>query len=275
MRFLRSTLSSAIYYGSRMTGGADPGVRILCYHNVNDQEKKYTTVSISNFKNQMKFLNRNKYKTISLKDLVTSDNHDVIPVRFKRESRNGSPFEAFGDDRPNKKIAITFDDGWRDNYEYAFPILKQHGFQATIFLITDRIGEAGYLTREQIEEMSRHGIQFGSHSLSHPNLELISEAQKWREISDSRKKLQINFGLNIDFFCYPFGIYDSQSVDFVHKAGYLGACSNRPGSNFKNEPAFLKRTEMGANDTLFDFEKKIAGAYDLLHRGLHLLRARP
>ena len=254
MQFLRSTLSSAIYYGGRMTGTVDPGVRILCYHNVNDQEKKYTTVSISNFKNQMEFLNRHGYKTISLNDLLT-----------KRE--NG--------DYSSKKIAITFDDGWRDNYEHAFPILKDYGFQATIFLITDRIGDLDYLTPEQIKEMHRYGIEFGSHSLSHPKLPSLTEEQKWNEIFNSRKKIEDQFQFNVDFFCYPYGLYDSETVEMVEKAGYKGACSNRPGANIKDETFLLKRTEISAHDTLFDFEKKIAGAYDLLHQGLHFLRARP
>lgn len=253
MRFLRSVLSSAFYYGSRITG-IDPGTRILCYHNVNDQEKKYTTVSISNFKAQMEFLSQRGYRTIALSDVIATN-----------RSNGGN----------SKTIAITFDDGWRDNYDYAFPILKQYGFKATIFLIADRIGEAGYLTVEQIDEMRRYGIEFGSHSLSHPDLTAISDEQKWNEIINSRTKLQTELHINIDFFCYPFGIHNSQSVELVRRAGYLGACSNMPGSNLKNEPALLKRTEIGFNDTLFDFEKKIAGAYDLLHQGLHWLRGRP
>ena len=254
MRFLRSTLSSLIYYGGRIGKGTDPGVRILCYHNVNDHEKKYTTVSVSNFKSQMEFLSQEEYQTLSLKDLLL-------------DQENGHLL---------KKIVITFDDGWGDNYEHAFPILKRLGFKATIFLIADRIGEPDYLTREQIDEMYRYGIQFGSHTLSHPDLTALSENDQQNEIVNSRKKLEDQFHFKVDFFCYPSGLYNQTSVQIVRKAGYLGACSNSPGSNRNGqETALLKRTEIGNQDTLFDFEKKIAGAYDLIHQGLHWLRGKP
>jgi len=278
MRLLRSTLSSAVYYGGRMVGKADKGIRILCYHNVNDHNTRYTTISIANFKAQMEFLSRQRYQTISLKDLLTSN--QSFPHVLGGNLKSGSPTKTFGDNKETqngrlKKIAITFDDGWRDNYEHAFPIMKQYGFQATIFLIADRIGQTDYLTEEQILEMSRYGMRFGSHTLSHPDLASLSEDQKWNEIFGSRKKLEDKLHLNVDFFCYPFGLHDPKSVELVHKAGYMGACSNTPGSNLNAQPALLKRTEIGAGDTLFDFEKKIAGAYDLLHRGLHWLRGKP
>ena len=257
MRLLSSSLSSALYYGSRAMGKQSRGTRILCYHRVNDQDKTYTSVTVSNFKEQMNFLSREGYQTISLKDIVANS---IIPISNGIRAR---------------QIAITFDDGWRDNYENAFPILKQCGFQATIFLVTDEIGKPDYLTQEQILEMSRYGIQFGSHTLSHPDLTAIPEDRKWNEIFSSRKKMEDKLHLNIDFFCYPYGLYDLKSVEFIRKAGYLGACSNTPGANLKGESALLKRTEIGAHDTLFDFEKKIAGAYDLLHRGLHWWRGKP
>ncbi len=252
MRLLRSTFSSALYFTNRMTGRSAKGLRILCYHNVHDNDSRYTTVSTLNFKKQMDFLSRNEYQSVSLNDLL---------------ARNGGTSA--------KQIAITFDDGWRDNYVNAFPILKQYGFQATIFLVADRIGEPDYLTVEQIKEMHRYGIQFGSHTLSHPKLPSLTEEEKWSEIFTSRKKIEDQFQFNIDFFCYPYGLYDSKTVQMVEKAGYKGACSNRPGSNIKGGAFLLKRTEVGAQDNLFDFEKKISGAYDLLHQGLHWLRGRP
>ena len=123
--------------------------------------------------------------------------------------------------------------------------------------------------------MHHLGIEFGSHTLSHPDLTSLSEEGQWNEIFNSRKKLEDRFHFNIDFFCYPFGLYNQTSVRMVQKAGYLGACSNTPGSNLNGEAALLKRTEISKDDTIFDFEKKLAGAYDLLHQGLHWLRGKP
>ena len=253
MRLLKSSLSSVIYYGSRMVGRENRGVRILCYHNVNDKDKTYTTVSVSNFKAQMEFLRQNGYQSISLNETLAASNGSFSSKRF----------------------VITFDDGWRDNFDHAFPILKECGFSVTVFLIAGRIGEPGYLNVEQIKAMDNDGIRFGSHTLSHPNLKLLTKEQKWNEIFGSRKKLEEKFRFSVDFFCYPYGWYDHESIQAVQQAGYLGACSNRPGSNFKMNPYLLNRTEIGAGDTLFDFQKKLAGSYDLLHQGLHWFRGRP
>lgn len=247
---LRSSLSSLIYYGAQWLGREETGVRILCYHRVNDRVENYITVSVREFRNQMRFLAQAGYHTASLRDLV--------------EGRTGP-----------KSVVITFDDGYGDNYEQAFPILKEYGFTAAIFCIAEAIGLAGYLTKEHILELHQAGFEFGSHTLSHPHLPQISSADKWREINGSKKLLEEVLGFPVGFFCYPYGEWEPESVHLVEKAGYRGACTNLPGSNEKIDPFFLRRTEIAASDTVDDFKKKLAGAYDLVHQGLHWMRGRP
>ena len=250
MKTLRSSLSSAIYHGTRLLGGKQKGLRILCYHKVNDTDQNYMTVSTEHFKAQMKFLSQQGYRTISLASFLAG----------KADEKN---------------IILTFDDGYRDNHDYAYPILMEFGFSASIFCVAERMNTEDYLTSENIRQMSLDGFEFGSHTISHPHLTQLKSEEKQFEISNSKKRLEDLIQKQVDFFCYPYGEYDQESVLLVEQSGYLGACSNRPGENGKKiEPYLLKRTEIGSNDSLYDFEKKMSGAFDLIHQGLHWVRGR-
>ena len=257
--FLRRSLSSFIYAGINLFGQKPANsVRILCYHRINGEGKDYLDVSCTNFKIQMEFLKQEGYQTVSLHDVVT---HSVSVVQ-----------------RP---VVITFDDGYRDNYENAFPIMKSFGFTGTVFLVTDKIGKDDFLTLDQIQEMKRSGFEFGSHTSSHMELPNLSYEEKEREIVKSKSELEKKLGEPVNFFCYPKGLYDSDSLKLVQTAEYLAACSNRPGSNFiasrngRFNPYLLKRTEIASHDSLSDFKKKLAGAYDWIHQALHALRGMP
>ena len=249
---LRSSVSSVIYHGNRFLGPKNSGTRILCYHKVNDEKKDYLTVSTSQFEEQMRILSEEGYRTIGLRDLVRGPEIDL-----------------------SKSIVITFDDGYRDNFEHAFPILTKFGFSATVFCIAKRVGEPGYLTREEIREMHFAGFEFGSHTLSHPHLPEQSIDRKWWEIFGSKRFLEELLGFKCDWFCYPYGEYDRETVHLVERAGYRGACSNRPGANKRLKPYLLRRTEISGFDSLYDFQKKVAGAFDLLHQSLHWTRGKP
>ena len=252
-RMLRSSLSQLFYLGGKCLGqNGKQGVRILCYHRVNDREEGYMSVPVKSFEQQMVFLAEKGYRTISLKALLDG---------------NAEP----------KSIVITFDDGYEDNYTNAFPVLREFGFTATIFCITQKLDTPGYLTRAQIRQMTAAGFSFGSHTLSHPDLRSLSRREKLREISSSRVWLEEALGLACDFFCYPYGLHDEESVQLVREAGYRGACSNAPGANRAGnlDPYRLRRTEVGPADTADDFKKKLEGAYDFLHQSLHWMRGRP
>ena len=249
---IRSSISDAFYTGIKVFGQNPKGVRVLAYHRVNDESADYVTVSANNFRAQMAYLAEHGYRTVSLFDLIK------------------------GRTEP-KDIVITFDDGFEDNYSQAFPIMKQFGFTATHFLIVDQIGADGYLSFDQIQEMRRAGFEFGSHTLSHPVLKGLERIKKWDEILGSKERLEDLLNDECRFFCYPKGIYDEEAFDMVSEAGYEGACCNHPGMNLAGmiEPNLIKRTEIAHGDSLHDFKKKLAGAYDLMHRTLHLLRGKP
>jgi peptidoglycan/xylan/chitin deacetylase (PgdA/CDA1 family) len=186
---------------------------------------------------------------------------------------------------PARCVVLTFDDGFVDNYTQAYPILQRFGFPATIFLTVAFIGTnelpvlsgrhrpARPLTWQQVDDMGRHGIAFGSHTLTHPALPRLGEAELRHEICDSRRLLEEKLARAIPFFCYPKGEFTSPIKVLVREAGYTAACSVFPGAvQAKSDLFALPRTYIGRDDTLSDFRNKLSGGYDLLHRGVQLWR---
>jgi peptidoglycan/xylan/chitin deacetylase (PgdA/CDA1 family) len=230
-------------------------VRILCYHGV-DKVSTYLNVSPASFREQMGILAELGYTTISLADFLSG--------KGCAESGN--------------KIIITFDDGYRDNYEQAYPIMSEYGFTGTIFCTTGSIGADTFLTAAQIMEMLRNGWEFGSHTVTHPHLPRCTTNDKQRELGESKKVLENLLGNQVTSFCYPYGEYDAESVSLLEQLGYRMACSNRPGSNrqeYVDNPYLLRRTEIGGFDSPDDFRLKLAGGFDMLHQALHAVRGRP
>jgi len=238
--------------------GRRDGLRILCYHAVNDLLPDYMNVRVSNFEDQMAWLASEGYTTVSLDTL------------FDERGK--------GDMDWGKRVVITFDDGYRDNYENAFPVMLKYGFTGAIFCVSGKIGTDPYLDRAQILEMQKAGFSFGSHTVTHPRLSQTAPEVRKAEFRDSKKVLEELLGSEVSYFCYPYGIYEEACFNELKEAGYRAAVSNTPGANRPGQianPYTLCRTEIGGFDTLEDFKLKTAGAFDLLHGLLHKVRGRP
>ena len=180
-----------------------------------------------------------------------------------------------------KNIVITFDDGYEDNYLYAFPIIKKFGLKCTIFISTyfienkclfpwhnSKLGadkDFKMLSWEQIEEMSKYGIEFGSHTVSHPDLTILNDSDIRKELEESRVAIENHINQSVDFLCYPFGCYDQRVIRVASEMGYLGACTEIYGRNNRDTPYFEFR-RLNVSSTIqssFDLRKRLIGAYNI------------
>lgn len=124
---------------------------------------------------------------------------------------------------PPRSAVLTFDDGYRDSYEAAYPLLKRYGFRATIFVISGLVGRSGYLTWPQLRQMAADGITIGAHTIGHPDLTYLSRANALREIGESKLALEKELDRPVLLFAYPSGRYNQEVVEMVKAAGYEAA----------------------------------------------------
>ncbi len=176
-----------------------------------------------------------------------------------------------GDAIPRGTVSITFDDGFRDNYEHAWPVLKRHGYPATMFVVSGLAGRtnewmrreawpARYLASwEEIREMAGEGIEIGSHTESHAALTECDAETLAREVRESKAEIERRIGKPARFFAYPYGLLDERAPTAVAAAGYEAACSTRSGFNGPGaDPFALRRLEVYGSDSLWRFAVKIA-----------------
>jgi peptidoglycan/xylan/chitin deacetylase (PgdA/CDA1 family) len=176
-----------------LNSGSLKGVPIIAYHCIdnNISGPKDMFISIKQFDEQMKCLHDTGFTPITFDQLDTVQNI-------------------------NKPIIITFDDGYEDNYKNAYPILKEYGFKATIFLITGAIGHKGYLNFDEINKM-RDLIDFESHTIHHNNLTKMPIASAESELKDSRTALESQLNKNVTVLAYPFGAYNKEIICMAKK----------------------------------------------------------
>ena len=220
-------------------------VPVLMYHKIDENSKESKlSVSPESFKAQMKFLRDNNYNVLSLSKLA-----DL--VKSKRPI-------------PYKTVAVTFDDGYENNYTNAFSSLKEYNIPATIFMPVNKIGKKGYLTWSQLKEISFNGIDIGSHTLSECYLPDIKDDDKlWDEISYSRKSLRAKIPGASDFIAYCSGGFNEKIRQMVIDAGYKGACATNPGPYYPDDDIYaIKRVRISrTSDNLFVFWIETSGFY--------------
>ena len=174
---------------------ADPKLpRILMYHSVEPGEATGMNVPPERFEQQLLQLQKRRYTPATLSEL----------------GRNPTL---------NKPLVITFDDGFRNNYTHAFPLLKKYGFKATIFL-SPQISDIERLEPEEIREMGESGlIEFGGHTMNHVNLTKVDDTTARREIEESIKTVASLASNPCRTFAYPFGRYLPKHSDMLREAG--------------------------------------------------------
>ncbi|MBS3955282.1 MAG: polysaccharide deacetylase family protein [Methylomicrobium sp.] len=171
---------------------------------------------------------------------------------------------------PENAALITLDDGFEDNYLNAFPIFKRYKVPAVIYLATGLIGKTTHaiansifterkmLSWSQINEMSKCGIEFGSHTVSHAKLNLLDDTEAYQELIDSKKKIEEILGKECTHFAYPYGLLTENTRNLVKKCGFKTACSTRSGfNNTHRDPLILHRIEVYGTDSVWKLKQKV------------------
>jgi peptidoglycan/xylan/chitin deacetylase (PgdA/CDA1 family) len=227
------------------------------YHSVNPQAtfKNRLTVSALTFERQMGFFKRHHYNVLPLEELA---------VFIKEKKRI-----------PPNAVVITFDDGYKDNYIYAFPILKKYNFPATIFIIVNEVGRAqnDRLSWDEIKEMQKSGIiTIGSHCLDHKTLtDIKSEEELKRQIFVSKEILEEKLKEKVNTFCYIRGSFNPRVRQTVIDAGYKAGVATSPGKKYPNDDILvLKRLRISENaKNLFVFWFETTGFYNFIREHRH------
>lgn len=236
-------------------------IPILMYHAISDEPESAqpyyrTTTTPAMFATHMQYLAERGYRTVDLGQALSS-------------LHNGGPSNA---------VVITFDDGFRDFYREAFPVLNRYSFSATMFLPTAYIGTApakfkgkDCLTWSEVRELHRQGILFGSHTVTHPQLYGLNAQVIEEELTASKETIEQQLGAKVDSFAYPYAFPEADSSfkqmlqETLCRAGYgNGVCTTIGRTDRGTNPFFLKRLPMNSCDDLLLFEAKLDGAYDWL-----------
>ena len=221
-------------------------VPIITYHSIGYQNDALS-VTPENLDRQLAYLKNNHYNVISLDALVEG-------------IKNNKKFE--------KTVVITFDDGRKDNYQYAYPVLKKYHFSVTIFLAANLINnKADFLTWDEVRTMMKDNISFEAHTKNHVHLDFVkSDEELWDEIAGAKKMIEDNINVPIYYFSYPYGAFNDKVQSFMKKAGFKAACTTNVGPGRFNKDLYaLKRIRI-KNDSSFTFWAKLSGYYNLFRR---------
>ncbi len=218
-----------------------PAFPIMLYHQVSAippaLDPDGLAVHPDDFARQMAYLHANGYRCIRLIEAV-------------RAYRAGQAL-------PPRTFAITFDDGYRDNLTHALPVLQQHGFTATIFLVPSRVGQTSQwygldgaqafplMDWGEIAAMQSAGIDFGSHTLTHARLDILPPEDSRHELQASRQMLMEKLEADVPLLAYPYERFTPAVMRIAQEVGYTGALGT---SHQPEGPYNLWRVEFGRAD---------------------------
>jgi peptidoglycan/xylan/chitin deacetylase (PgdA/CDA1 family) len=155
---------------------------------------------------------------------------------------------------PARPVIITLDDGYRDLYSAAYPVLKQHHFKAVAYIISGFVGGPETVTREQVLEMEANRIEIASHTVSHPDLTKLSAEELHRQLQDSKLAIEALLGHPVLDFCYPAGQVNPTVLQAVQAAGYETATTTSAGTQHSASDRYLwARVRVGGGESLGQF----------------------
>jgi peptidoglycan/xylan/chitin deacetylase (PgdA/CDA1 family) len=240
----------------------------LCYHSVADHGPPFTSVGQEAFEQQLRTLRRLGFRSGGQDDLERMARGQRVDGRL---------------------VFLTFDDGYLDNYAIARPLLETHGFRGLFFLLPPRVDRGGVLdwpgverraagypevmrsfTWPMVESMAEAGHEFGSHTLSHPELTELGDEELRQELFDSRARIKERLG-RCDSIAYPFGFWDGRVAEAAADAGYSYGFTLPDGSQLSADQLTIPRVSVDHRDDGPRFRRKLSAAY----RALSLSPCRP
>ncbi len=226
------------------------GAPVLMYHAVGPKVgiewPDNLIMSEQLFESHLRYLKEHGYTIVSIEELAhrLENNQDV-----------------------DKYVALSFDDGYKNNYTHVLPLLKKYDAKASFFVINKDIGDAIHMNRQEIREIIAAGMELGSHTTSHAPLALIDEKYLAWELATSRFYLKTNFDRYIvRTLAYPNGSYNSKVIEAAQKYGFYRALTGHVGLNtaetYKNAPMEMYRVTVADDGNGLDgFEKRLENAY--------------
>lgn len=228
-------------------------IPILLYHSIayvpRGAKFKASFVTPRNFLLQMHYLHIMKYEVLNLDEALQN---------------------IVSDNVHKKALVLTFDDGYKNFYVNAFPVIKRYGFKATVFIVSSLLGEYNrwdihktgirqdLLNEAEIKEMHSYGINFGAHGFTHTDLTKISHLELKNEIKKSKQVLEELLQQKIKFFAYPYGFFNDTVIQCLKKEGFICACTTTRGFVCKDDdPYKLKRIEIKHNTNIISFLAKL------------------
>jgi peptidoglycan/xylan/chitin deacetylase (PgdA/CDA1 family) len=147
---------------------------------------------------------------------------------------------------PSKPVVVSFDDGYSGQYKDAMPVLRSLHWPGVLNL---KLGNLRDLKAAHVREMIANGWEIDSHTINHPSLPAIDDAHLRYELEASRARLKKEFGMTVNFFCYPAGAYNQHVVEAVKRAGYEAATTTDEGFARPQDTFVLGRVRVNGSDT--------------------------
>ncbi|MEI8223996.1 MAG: polysaccharide deacetylase family protein [bacterium] len=212
------------------------GATILVYHTVEPKTdkkegvmQKHYHILPENFRAQMRYLKDNGYA--------------VIPMKIYLDHINK------GTEIPKKSVVLTFDDGWKNQYDYAYPILKEFGYTATFYIITGSTDGKTYMSWDNIRELDKAGMDIESHTVTHTNLAKADEKKIADELTRSKKTLEEKLGHSISMLAYPYYGNNPVVQKLVAEAGYTSARAGWTKLGNTKDTLFMLKSQEAVNST--------------------------
>jgi peptidoglycan/xylan/chitin deacetylase (PgdA/CDA1 family) len=183
-----------------------PEVPILCYHQIRDwkptdsKTARDYIVPEATFRDQMK-------------SLADSGYHTILPDQLYE-------YLSYGKALPSKPVMLTFDDTRLDQFTAALPELNKYGFKGVFFIMTVSLGKPGYMSKEQVKQLSDEGHLIGSHTYDHQNVKKYIDKDWEEQIAKPSKQLQAITGKPVEYFAYPFGLWNKEAIPHLKEHGF-------------------------------------------------------